>query len=154
MESMIDFLTRHPIFAGLQETQMDRIIAAARPVQFHAGQKIFGEGDEATEFYLLRSGRVALEIPRPYYEGIFEVHQIGPGEVLGWSWFLEPYQWHFDARAREMTRAVAIDAQQLRALCQADPVLGFEFAKRFARLMLERLNATRFRLLELSRQGR
>ena len=79
---------------------------------------------------------------------------MGPGEVLGWSWFLEPFKWHFDARAREMTRAVAIDAGRLRQLCENDLSLGFKFTKRFAQLMLERLNATRYRLIERSGNAR
>lgn len=150
MEAIDQFLRQHPIFEGLSEQNLQQIAAHASSVTFHAGQKIFAENSDADKFYILRTGKVALEIPRPYHEGCFELQLLGEGEVLGWSWFIEPFKWHFDARAKEMTRAIAFDAKALKQLCEKDMALGFEFTKRFSKLMLQRLNATRFRLIELS----
>ncbi|MCA9740528.1 MAG: cyclic nucleotide-binding domain-containing protein [Deferribacteres bacterium] len=144
------YLRQHPIFEGLSEQQLKQITAHASSVTFHAGQKIFAENSDADKFYILRSGKVALEIPRPFHEGRFELQLLGEGDVLGWSWFIEPFKWHFDARAKEMTRAIAFDANELKQLCESDMALGFEFTKRFSKLMLQRLNATRFRLVELA----
>jgi hypothetical protein len=48
------------------------------------------------------------------------VQALGPGEVLGWSWLLPPYEWHYSARAAEPTDVVALDGKALRARCEAD----------------------------------
>lgn len=152
MEALESYLKKHAIFEGFSEQHLQQIFSYASTVQFHAGQKVFGEGAVADKFYIIRSGKVALEIPRPYHEGRFELQQLGEGEVLGWSWFIEPFKWHFDARAIAMTRAIAFDAASLKKLCENDLALGFELTKRFSKLMLERLNATRYRLLELSQE--
>jgi hypothetical protein len=49
---------------------------------------------------------------------------LGEGEVLGWSWLLPPYQWHYSARAIEPTEAIALDGVALRGLCEQDHDLG------------------------------
>ena len=74
--------------------------------------------------------------------------------LLGWSWLLPPYRWHFDARALDPVRAIAFDGACLRGKCDADPALGYELMQRFAQVMVERLQATRLRLLDVYGHGR
>jgi hypothetical protein len=71
------------------------------------------------------------------------------GEVLGWSWLVPPYRWHFDARAVELTRAIALDGKCLREKCETDHDLGYEVMKRFALIIAERLEATRLQLMDI-----
>ena len=53
-------------------------------------------------------------------------------------------------RARSATtRAIAFDGACLRGKCEADPALGYELMKRFAAVIVERLQATRLRLLDV-----
>ena len=54
-----------------------------------------------------------------------------------------------DARAMELTRAAAFDARCLRDKLDQDPQLGFELMKRFAAVMLDRLNISRLQLLDM-----
>jgi CRP/FNR family transcriptional regulator, cyclic AMP receptor protein len=68
---------------------------------------------------------------------------------VGWSWLVPPYRWVFDARAVAPTSAMAFDAVCLRGKCDADPALGFDLMQRVARVMYERLQAARVRLLDL-----
>jgi CRP/FNR family transcriptional regulator, cyclic AMP receptor protein len=81
--------------------------------------------------------------------GPITVETIGPGEILGWSWLFPPYRWHFDGRAVEGTRAIAFDAKCLRLKCEEDHDLGYELVKQFAHVMMERLQATRLRMLDV-----
>ncbi len=74
---------------------------------------------------------------------------IGAEEILGWSWLIPPYQWRFDARAVELTRAIALDGQCLRNKCEANSRLGYELLKRVAQVFAERLLATRLQLLDV-----
>jgi hypothetical protein len=74
---------------------------------------------------------------------------LGEGEILGWSWLIPPYNWHFDARAVELTRAIALDGKCLRNKCEQDHDLGYELLKRFAHIMEQRLQATRLQLLDV-----
>jgi CRP/FNR family transcriptional regulator, cyclic AMP receptor protein len=70
-------------------------------------------------------------------------------EVLGWSWRFPSYRWQFDARALELTHTIALDGKCLRAKCDEDHSLGYEMVKRFARVIIERLQAARLQLLDV-----
>jgi len=77
------------------------------------------------------------------------IETLGDGDILGWSWLFSPYQWHFDARAKQLSRAVAIDGKTLREQCEEDHDLGFELMKRFASIVVERLQAAQVQLMDL-----
>jgi CRP-like cAMP-binding protein len=97
---------------------------------------------------VIRHGSVAIELYSPPRGGV-TIETLAPGEVLGWSWLLPPYRWHFDARALSQVRVTAFDGACLRRKCEEDPALGYELMQRFAQVMLERLQWTRLRLLDV-----
>ena len=94
---------------GMKQEHMDLLVGCASNVRFETGQFILREGEEANSFYLLRQGKAALEIHAPG-RGPISIQTLGAGEVLGWSWLVPPYRWRFDARATELTRAIALTA--------------------------------------------
>ena len=51
--------------------------------------------------------------------------------------------------ALEPVGAIAVDAACLRGKADTDPAFGYEIMKRFATVMLERLDASRLRLLDI-----
>jgi CRP-like cAMP-binding protein len=102
----------------------------------------------ANQFYLLRHGKVALQISVPE-RGSVTIETMEAGEVCGWSWLLPPYRWHFDVQALDLTRALVFDGQCLRTKCEADHDLGYALMQRFAQVIVQRLQATRLQLLDL-----
>jgi hypothetical protein len=60
-----------------------------------------------------------------------------------------PYRWHLDARALEHVRALAVDGACLRGKIEDDHDLGYELMRRFAGVIVSRLQATRFQLLDV-----
>jgi len=141
-------LAEHPFFAGLDKRHLEVLTGCASNVVFEEGQVIFREGEEANKFYLIREGKVALEI---YAAGMgtITIQTLNSGDILGWSWLVPPYRWHFDARAIEPTRAVVMDGECLRRKCEQDHGLGYELLKRFAEIITQRLQATRLQLLDV-----
>jgi CRP-like cAMP-binding protein len=148
METLERIIEEHPFFAGLNQDFMDLVLGCATNVRFPKGAYIFREGDEANTFYLIREGNVALEIFAPQRKPII-VATLGIGEVLGWSWLLPPYHWKFHAHAIADTRAIALDGKCLRNKCEQNHDLGYEVLKRFAQVVSNRLEATRFQLLDV-----
>ena len=147
-ESLERILGEHPFFSGLEEPYLQLFVDCASNVRFNAGETIFREGEDADKFYLIRQGKVALETSAPQ-RGSVIIQTLGEGEVLGWSWLVAPYRWRFLARATELTRAIALDGKCLRGKCEEDHDLGYELMKRFALVIAERLEATRFQLLDV-----
>jgi CRP-like cAMP-binding protein len=62
---------------------------------------------------------------------------------------MPPHKWHFDARAMEITRAIALDGKCLRDKCKEDHDLGYELMKKFSVLIAQRLEATRLQLMDI-----
>ena len=148
MESIERVLAEHPFFEGLSSRHLDLIRQCAADVRFEAGEFIAHEGEPADKFYLIRRGRVALEVPGTD-RGVVMFETLEEGEALGWSWVIPPATWSFDARAIELTRAVAIDGPCLRAKCGEDHDLGYEVLFRFSQILALRLEAARLQTLDV-----
>ena len=142
-----------PVFSRLSAAELGQVCATATTVWFAARHRVFAEGEHAEGCWLIRSGRVALDVFVPG-RGLVVVQTLGTGDVLGWSWLVPPYRWHFGASAVEPTEAVRLDTGQLRALAEADPAFGYTLALALFSAMLQRLQATRARLLDLYRSPR
>src|SRR3972149_2530831 len=91
-------LAEHPFFKGLEPGYLSFIAGCGVNVTFQAGQYIFREGDPADHFYIVRHGRVQLEIFVPE-RGPLTTQTIAEGDVLGWSWLFPPSPWTLDAQA-------------------------------------------------------
>ena len=148
IEGLERIIGEHRFFAGLDERFRTLVCGCAKNVRFDAGQHLFHEGGPAEQFYLLRHGRVALQITSPG-RGAVTFQTVGEGEIVGVSWLIPPYRWTFDAKALELTRAIAMDATCLRQKCEADHDLGYDMMKRFMPVLIERLHAARVQLLDM-----
>lgn len=153
LRELAELLTDTDVFRGLEHDDLEFIAGCGTNVSFAAGASIAREGSPANHFYVIRAGKVALEVAVPQ-AGALEIETLGPGEVLGWSWLFPPYRWTFDVRAVEATRAVSLDGACLRDKCTNEPRLGYELMQRFARVMSDRLQATRLQLLDVYGRGR
>jgi CRP/FNR family transcriptional regulator, cyclic AMP receptor protein len=148
IETLKTLLAEHPFVRGLDSRYIDLLVSCAANVRFQPGEFIFREGGDADQFYLLRHGHAAIEIYAAE-RGSITVMTVGEGEVLGWSWLFPPYRWMFDAKALELTRAIALDGKCLRGKCDTDHELGYELMKRSVQVAEQRLQATRLQLLNL-----
>lgn len=148
-----DLVAEFPALARLSPGELARLSAAARTVRFAARDRVFSEGQQAEGCWLIHDGRVALDVFIPG-QGLVVVQTLGAGDVLGWSWLVPPYRWHFGATATEPTTTTRLDTAQLRALADADPVFGYALSRTLFEIMLNRLQATRARLLDLYRGSR
>src|SRR5512137_269106 len=137
MENLERILSEHPFFAGLDKAFLELACGCAKNARFEGDQFIAHEGEAADHFYLLREGRVALQVSAPG-RGAATFLTLGPGEVFGVNWLVPPFRWTYDARAQELTRAIAMDAACLRRKCEADHDLGYELMKRFMSVLIER----------------
>ena len=145
--SLADIVAAHPFLDGLDHDGVDLIVGCSRNVAFDAGELLLSEGAHADTFYLLRRGHVAIEVHAPGRRPMV-IETVGPDAVVGWSWLVAPYRWTFDARAIDPVGAVAIDGACLRAKALADPALGFALLSKVSAELLNRLQATRLRLLD------
>jgi CRP/FNR family transcriptional regulator, cyclic AMP receptor protein len=148
VEDLGRIISQHPFCRGLEHSYLALLTGCASNVRFDQGFYLFREQGEANEFYLIRGGKIALEVsalPRPS----LTVETVQAGELLGWSWLVPPYRWRFSALAVEPVSAISVNGRCLRAKCEKDARLGYELLRRTVEIMGQRLEATRFRLVDL-----
>ena len=148
MQGIDELLAEVDVFAGLGDEHLDLIAGCALNRAFAAGDKLLSENEQANTFFAIRHGTVALETYVPQ-RGAVTIETLHGGDVLGWSWLFAPYRTMFDARALGVVRTIAFDGACLRAKCEQDTQLGYVLMGRFAEVMVERLQATRLRLLDV-----
>lgn len=147
VQTIAEYLPEHPFFAGLGQDTLALAAGCATNVHFRPGELLFREGDPADVFYVLRHGRVAIQMRTPTEDVVLDTAH--DGDVVGWSWLVPPYRWTFDARATEDTSAIAFDGSCLRQKCESDATLGFALLQRVVLVMSARLHSARVRLLDL-----
>lgn len=141
-------LAAFPVFGQLSDAEREVIASTARTVRFAAGERLFSEGHPARGCWLIHDGRVALDLAVPG-RGQVVLQTLGPGDILGWSWLVPPYRWHFGATSVLPTVATELDTERLRTLAMQDPRFGYTLVLTLFEEVLQRLQATRARLLDL-----
>lgn len=152
MHTLDTLLPESSVFAGLDADQLGLVAGCGKNATFAAGERLFREGDPADVFFLVRHGVVALETYVPN-RGPLTFDSVGPGEIAGWSWLVAPHRWHFTGRAVEAVRAIEFDGACLRGKCDRDAELGYALLTRFTQVLVERLQATRFQLMDVYGDG-
>jgi CRP-like cAMP-binding protein len=148
MKSLESILVKHPFFENLEAEYLELITRCASNVRFEAGEFIHRRGDEADSFYVIRQGKVALEVC-PSGKKPITVQTVSDGEILGWAWLVPPYHCQFDAQAVELTCAIVLDGKCLRKKCREDHALGYELLSRLLPVMGQSMEAMRIQLSDV-----
>jgi CRP/FNR family cyclic AMP-dependent transcriptional regulator len=148
MEKVEKILEGHPFLRDMDPKCLKLVAGCASIVSYDAGQMIYREEEDADQFLLILTGKVAIEIFVPG-RGPLTIQTLGPGDVLGWSWLFPPYRRQFDARAVEQTTGVALDGRYLREMVEEDHDLGYQLIKRVSQVAVMRLRATSHQLLDI-----
>ena len=65
MKGLEAVLEKVPLFADLEPQYLELLAGCASNVRFEAGESIYREGDPADRFWVVRHGRVALDMYVP-----------------------------------------------------------------------------------------
>ena len=134
-------------FKGIPEQHLERLAAIARSVEFPPQSIIFREQEHANVAYVIVSGEVALINCIPEV-GCRVLMSLSNGDLFGWSPIVGRQLLSDTAQSLTTTTALAFDGEQLLAICREDPEFGVEFMHRIAKVIAERLSATRMQLLK------
>jgi CRP-like cAMP-binding protein len=148
METLEDIVRSQEFFAGLDPDIAALIAGCARNHFFHPDDYLVRDGEPAREFFLVRHGDVALEVHAPGRKTVV-LCTMRDGDIVGASWLVPPYRWNADARALTPVRAIGFDAECLRGKSDEDPRIGYQLLKRFAPVMVSRLQAAHLQLLDV-----
>jgi CRP-like cAMP-binding protein len=145
------FLKECNVFQGLNDAQIEKLVAIAKEESFATGTLLYKEGDPSILLYLVQQGKVFLEMKsdmgpaRPPMQVIIDV--VTRREAFGWSAFVDPNLHTLSALIAEPTKMIVFEGGKLKAMMEEDCQMGFEIMKGLTRLLATRLNHTRVLLI-------
>ena len=134
---------------GLTAQQAQKLAGIARGRSYAAGDVIFNAGDHATEVFLLLQGRVSLKTKFATYGDTITLASVRPLEFFGWSSLMLPQIKTAQADVVEAAKVLVFQADELLALCDADPALGYVVMRCLLNTVGQRLIATRRWILDI-----
>jgi CRP-like cAMP-binding protein len=132
----IDLIRSIAAFKGMSEDQLEALRSRSTEVVFERAQKLFTEGDDATDFWVVVEGRVDLRFELPgrktsadhTVSSVQERRRTTEANYLGWSCFVPPHKMRLSAYCVSDTcKVVKIAKDDLLELFTADPEMGYTF---------------------------
>jgi CRP-like cAMP-binding protein len=126
---------------GIDPPHLQQIASISEVCEYDSQDILFHEGAEAEYVYFVVCGKIMLELcPSTIYQK--KLLSIGPGEMLGWSSFVEQRNYASTGVVVAPTQLIRIDGKHLRAICDRDPEFGYDFMHRIVRALAKRLTVT------------
>ena len=129
-------------FSGLTAGELRQISELCTIVKFKKGVTIFKRGESAEQFYIVRSGKVHLSVPISILLASKElvVDVVVPGNVFGWSTFVEPYQFTLSAYCDEESEIIEMRGKELLSFCARKHHVGHVLMGNLAKVIGSRMD--------------
>jgi CRP/FNR family transcriptional regulator len=134
MAALIEIMAQIPLFSGMPEKQLEELTDIVIDQTFGKGQSIFSEGDEASGFYVVISGRVKVFKLSP--EGKEQIlHIFGAGEPFGEVPMFAGGRFPANAETIEKSRIFFFSRPTLIDLIRRQPSLALNMLAALSRLL-------------------
>lgn len=138
------FISRVPLFAGLNEEQYAALASRTGGVSLRRGEVLFEEGDPGDRLFIITEGKVKLGHTSPDgRESLLAI--LGPGEIIGELTLFDPGPRSTTATAVSPVSLLSLDHQALMDILDVNPSL----AKHMLRALAQRLRRTNESLSDL-----
>lgn len=137
------------LFWNASGAQMDKIEALCKEQSFEAGVRISSEGDTSPNFYIVESGKIALEMEirigsRTKRQAVIDV--VEKNGVFGWTAITDLPVHSMSATASENSTLLVFDGQSVRQLCDEDSDLDHKVMQELVKLVSDRLSQAKMTL--------
>jgi CRP-like cAMP-binding protein len=146
-QSAVDLLRSVPLFADLEEGELERFSHVAVPRSFPSGTRVFHEGDSSDACYIVSEG--SFRVTREHSDGrAITLATLGPGEIFGELAMLDGDLRSASAESITDGTLLALPANDVRSLLARNP----EIALKLVAGLVRRLRAANARLSRQSFQ--
>lgn len=144
----VTLLKRAPVFASLEDRELQRISEVCQEQQFKVNEVIFKEGDPGNRLFIVAEGevRISREIPGSGEEALAVLK---PGACFGEMAIFDRSQRSTDAIANSKLRCVTIARPDFEMLLDFDRDIAYKVLWAVVRLLSERLRLTNDNLRSL-----
>ena len=139
-----EILKGFSLFGGLSETELAGVAKLCRERTYENGSVIFTIGGSATDIYLLKAGKVEIQIEFKIYDQEVRatVYTVGKGEIFGWSALVPPHRLTASARCQGKADVIMIKGKELLEVLEKDERIGYVVMKNLSALISSRLAST------------
>ena len=126
----LDIMDKIHAFKGLDEDQLKHVQEYCKQRDFKQGERLFTEGDEATELWVMIEGTVDMRFDLPGRPSSKQntIATITPYQVFGWSCFVSPNKRRLSAYCSTDTcEVLKIEKSRLERLFKKDTSIGYTF---------------------------
>ncbi len=143
----LEDMKRIDFFADLTEEELENLRYLCEERSYKKGDLIFEEGSSAEYLYVLKEGKISIDIKvtGDRYLSVLTLSRFA--EPFGWSALIPPYRFTASVRCVEDTRVIAINGKELKKLIEEDYRMGFLIMSRIAKLISDRARSARLQLI-------
>ena len=146
MPGILGAFANHAFLKDLHDRHLMKLAQGASSFSKKQGDYLTRAGTKSPGLFLLQSGRVEIDIRRSENDHL-ALQVLGPGDIVGWSWSVPPYQALFDTRVIEDASGILFEGNWLRSQCDVDHELGYFLLRQTITVLTSRAAATRNELL-------
>jgi len=143
----LSFLRQVPLFRRLGTDELAAVAHAMRPVDVRSGKILFEQGEASDGAYVIKSGRLAVELPLPAGQ-IRSVARLGEGTVVGEICLIEPAPRTLRVRALTDASLYFIDRTRFNTLRARKDTGAYKLIRNISLTLSQRLRETNVRIQE------
>ncbi len=143
-----DELRKIFLLQNLTDKMLEKVVLNTRVLQFGEREIIFEEGTKAENFYMLKKGKILLEMEISDRLTI-SLGSVKSGYSFGWSALLSGPSHTSDAVCTETSDVFVIAGEKLRDLLEGDPLMGYKVMSIAATILKNRLERRTNQLLKV-----
>ena len=136
------------ILSYLTDEMIESILPFVLKTGFEEKEIIFKEGEPADTFYMLKRGKILLEL-RIADKMTISVGSVNPGYSFGWSAMLDDGLFTTDALSAEPCEVFAINAEKLKEILSSDFEMGYRLSQRLLVVIKKRLDVRTEQLIRV-----
>lgn len=148
--SLNNLLRQMPVFGGLNDESLSFIVERSDVDKFSSGEYFFRQGDSANEFYVIKSGTVAVE--RDWNGHAVELNRFGVGDCFGEMAIVDLEPRSASVHAIDNCEVLMISRKNLAGLYKNDLEQYAMIMMNMGREISRRLRIADQRLFEIDRQ--
>ena len=133
----IDDLKQIIMLGYLNDGMLEKLVPITDLLLFDENEFIFRQGDKSDRLYMLREGKVLLELDVSDNITV-SVSLIKPGHAFGWSAMLEEATYTVNALCSARCEVLSVRSEKLNALLEHDHSMGYILSQRLLVIMKKR----------------
>jgi len=138
-----NWLKKTELFEGLDESQLNDLLAYSTVESFPEGKIIFHQEAEATHLYILIQGAIDLSVKAQEEIGFLTSQIQKEGAIFGIPSLIEPFRYNVTAKCILPSKVLSIESHYLRKKMEEDPKMGMQMMKKLTLIYYNRLNELR-----------